>query len=104
MPMEYYDFEVLKGDETIAATRSVALPGQTAAWPRIADIAKNVAEPGCRIRVTNQAREMVILIGVASALCTATLIGSGIANAGSGVTGRSIAATNLDSVFAARIR
>ena len=46
--MELYDFEVLKGDETIAATRSVALPYQTAAWPRIADIAKNVAEPGCR--------------------------------------------------------
>ncbi len=102
--MELYDFEVLKGDETIAATRSVALPYQTAAWPRIADIAKNVAEPGCRIRVTNQAREMVILIGVASALCTATLIGSGVANAGSGVTGRSITATSSHNVLVPRIR
>jgi hypothetical protein len=102
--MELYDFEVLKGDETIAATRSVALPDQSAAWPRIADLAKNVAEPGCRIRVTNQTREVVIVIGIAAALCTATLISSGVPNASSEVSGRSIPASNPHSVFAARIK
>jgi hypothetical protein len=65
--MEYYDFEVLRGDETIAATLSVALLDPRAAWPRIAELAKNVDEPGCRIRVTNEAHEMVILIGIAAA-------------------------------------
>jgi hypothetical protein len=70
--MERYDFEVLKGDETITAARSVAIADPRAAWPRVAELAKKVAEPGCRIRVTNDAREMVILIGVAAARHIAT--------------------------------
>ena len=70
--MERYDFEVLKGDETISAARSVALPDPRAAWPRVAELARKVAEPGCQIRVTNEAREMVILIGVAAARHIAT--------------------------------
>ena len=65
--MERYDFEVLKGDETIAAARSVALPDPRAAWPRVAELAKNVDEPGCRIRVTNEAGEVLVLVGVAAA-------------------------------------
>lgn len=65
--MEYYDFEVVKGEETIAAAKSVAIPEPRAAWPRVAELAKTVEEPGCRIRVTNAARELVILIGVAAA-------------------------------------
>ena len=65
--MEHYDFEILKGDETIVATRSVELRDPRAAWPRIAELAKKIDEPGCRIRVTNDAHEMVILIGVAAA-------------------------------------
>jgi hypothetical protein len=102
--MELFDFEVLRGDETIAATRSVPLPDQSAAWPRIATLAKTVAEPGCRIRVTNQAREMVILIGVAAALYTATLISSRGPNARLEVSGPSTSATNPHDFFAARIR
>ena len=65
--MEYYDFEVLKGDETIAVARSVALPDISAAWSRIAELAKNVDEPGCRICVTNEAGKVAILIGIATA-------------------------------------
>ena len=63
--MECYDFEVLKGDEIIASVRSVALRSTRTAWPRIAELAKNAAAPGCRIRVTNQSGEIVILVGVA---------------------------------------
>jgi hypothetical protein len=66
--MERYDFEVLKDDETVAVRRSVVLRSIRAAWPRIAELAKNVAGPGCRIRVTNGAGETVILVGVASVL------------------------------------
>jgi hypothetical protein len=65
--MEHYDFEILKGDETIAARRSVAISNPRAAWPWVTELAKNVEEPGCRIRVTNEAHEMVILIGVTAA-------------------------------------
>ena len=57
-PVEHYDFEVLEGDEAIAAVRSVALPNPKAFWPRIADLAKKVYAPGRRIRVTNQLGEM----------------------------------------------
>jgi hypothetical protein len=64
--MERYDFEVLKDNETIAAERSVLLRSPRAAWPRIAELAKKAAGPGCRIRVTNPG-ETVILVGAASA-------------------------------------
>jgi hypothetical protein len=65
--MERYDFEVLKDNETIAAERSVLLRSPRAAWPRIAELAKKAAGPGCRIRVTNHSGETVILVGAASA-------------------------------------
>jgi hypothetical protein len=65
--MQCYNFEVLKGDETIAAVRSVVLRSARAAWPRIAALAKTIDAPGCRIRVTDQSGGIVILVGVASA-------------------------------------
>lgn len=65
--MEPYDFEVLKGDETIVANRAVWLRGARAAWPRIAELAKAAADPECRIRVVDRSGEIVILVGVASA-------------------------------------
>jgi hypothetical protein len=65
--MEQYNFAVLKGDETIAAIRSIALPDPSAAWSRVAELAKNVDEPGCRIRVTNEAGDVVVLVGIAAA-------------------------------------
>ena len=65
--MEQYDFAVLRGDETIATARTVALPIPSAAWSRVAELARNVDEPGGRIRVTNAAGEVVVLVGIAAA-------------------------------------
>jgi hypothetical protein len=62
------DFEVLRGQETIAAERSIMLRNTRAAWPRIAKLAMAVTIPGCLIRVRDQSGAMVIVIGVAAAL------------------------------------
>jgi hypothetical protein len=73
--MHRYDFEVREGDETIAAVRSVELLNQKALWSRIAELAKVVYAPGRTIRVTNQLGEMVILMGVATALRLVSSLG-----------------------------
>ncbi len=49
-----YDFEVLRGDEIIVAERVVAT-GLRDVWSRIARMAEDVDEPGCQIRVTEEA-------------------------------------------------
>jgi hypothetical protein len=72
-PVSLFDFEVFKGDEIIATSQSIAVPQPSAMWPQIADFVKNVTEPGCRIRVTNEAREAVINIGIVTARNTAAL-------------------------------
>jgi hypothetical protein len=66
--LQSYDFEVLKGHQTIAAERSIMLRDTRAAWPRIAKLAMAVTIPGCLIRVKDQSGAMVILVGVAAAL------------------------------------
>jgi hypothetical protein len=66
--MEYYDFEVLRGDEIIATKPAVALDNSRAAWPVIVRMAKKLDLPGCRIRVKEQSGATVILIGAAAAL------------------------------------
>jgi hypothetical protein len=63
----FYDFEVLKGEEVIAAERSVRLYSPKAAWPRIIKLAKSLNLGGCRIRVKEQG-ETIILIGATAAL------------------------------------
>jgi hypothetical protein len=73
--MQSYDLQVLEGDETVATVRSVELPNPTALWSRIAELAQAVHAPGRTIRVTNQLGEMVILIGVATALRHVTSLG-----------------------------
>ena len=65
--MELYDFEVVRGEEVIAAERSVPLYSPKAAWPRIIKLAKSLKLPGCRIRVKEQG-ETIILVGAVSAL------------------------------------
>ena len=40
--VELYDFEVLRGEEVIAAERSVPLYSPKAAWPRIIRLAKSL--------------------------------------------------------------
>ena len=65
--MDSYDFEVLRGDEIVGTKRSIGFHDSRAAWPWIADLARGVDEPGCRIRVTDQYGRIVILVGVATA-------------------------------------
>ncbi len=59
----------LKGDETITAIKSIALPDLKAAWSHVTEIAKTINEPGSRIRVTNPAGGVEILAGVSIARC-----------------------------------
>jgi len=65
--VELYDFEVLRGEEVIAAERSIPLSCPKAAWPKIIRLAKSLNMPRCRIRVKEQG-ETIILIGAAAAL------------------------------------
>jgi hypothetical protein len=65
--LQYYDFEVLQGDDVIAAERSVALHDSRAAWPKIIGMAKTLKAPGCRIRVREQQGDTIILIGATAA-------------------------------------
>jgi hypothetical protein len=65
--VEYYDFEVLRGEEVIAAERSVPLTSSKAAWPKIIKLAKGLNVTRCRIRVKERG-ETIILIGAAVAL------------------------------------
>ncbi len=65
--MHLYDFEVLKGDEVIAAERAVPLYNPKAAWPKIIRMAKMFRLTRCRIRVKERG-ETIILIGAAVAL------------------------------------
>ena len=62
--MGVYDFEVLTDGAVIAATRTIALPDTSAAWPKIAELAKRFDEPGYKICVRDEAGGIVILIGV----------------------------------------
>ncbi len=65
--MQYYDFEVLQGDDVIVAEKDVALDDSRAAWPKVIGIAKTLKVPGCRIRVREQKGETIILIGATAA-------------------------------------
>jgi hypothetical protein len=65
--LQLYDFEVLRGEEIVAAERSVPLYSPKAAWPKIIKLAKSLNLPGCRIRVKEQG-ETIILVGAAAAL------------------------------------
>ena len=64
--MHLYDFEVLRDGAVIAARRAIWLPDTRAAWPEIARLAKLFDEPGCKIRVLDEAGRIVILTGVAA--------------------------------------
>jgi hypothetical protein len=64
--MEHYELTVLKGDEIITAARLIA-PDPGAAWSQVMEVAKNIGEPGCRVRVTDEAGDVVILVGIDTA-------------------------------------
>ena len=65
--MFVYDIDVVEGGRIIAASKSVALRTEAALWPEIAEIANTLGKSGCRIRVTNAAGEIEILVGVEAA-------------------------------------
>jgi hypothetical protein len=65
--MKQYDFEVLRDGAVIVAERSIVLPELAAVWSKIAELGRAVKEPGCKIRVKDQAGRIVILVGVATA-------------------------------------
>ena len=56
--------------------RSIELQNPKALWSRIAELAKKVYAPGRTIRVTNQLGEMIILIGVATAIRYVSSLGA----------------------------
>lgn len=65
--MPYYDFEVLQGDDVIAAERAVAVDNSRAVWPKVIGIANALDMPGCRIRVREPQGDTIILIGAKAA-------------------------------------
>jgi hypothetical protein len=66
-PVDAYDIEVRQGEETVSSLRSVELPHLSAVWALIADLAKKVSSPDCRVRVTDQSGKTVISVGIATA-------------------------------------
>jgi hypothetical protein len=65
--VDAYDIEVRQGEQTISSLRSVELPHLSAIWGLIAELAKQVSSPDCRIRVTDQSGRTVISVGIATA-------------------------------------
>ena len=76
--MGLYDFEVLRDGVVVAAKQTIALPDTTAAWPKIAELAKTFHEPGHKFRVKDEAGGIVILIGVATLRHSASAVSSGV--------------------------
>ena len=66
--MQFYQFEVLRGEDVISVEPSVPLHNTRAAWPKIIRMAKGLELPGCHIRVREQSGETIILVGAAAAL------------------------------------
>ena len=75
--MGIYDFEVLKDSAVIAAEQTIALPDTSAAWPKIAELAKAFDEPGHKICVKDDAGGIVILIGVTALRRCANAVSTG---------------------------
>ncbi len=65
--MEHYDFKLRGDDETMVVFRSIALEDMRAVWNMVASLARDVGVSGNRIVVSNEAGEVVILVGVATA-------------------------------------
>ena len=76
--MGVYDFEVVKDGAVIAAEQAIALPDTSAAWPKIAELAKTFDEPGYKICVKDEAGGIVILIGVATLRRSANAVSTGV--------------------------
>ncbi len=68
--METYHIGILKQDKTLLFDKQVDLGGSQDLWPEIVAIARGCKDRNCRIRVTNEAGEVVVLAGVSAALGT----------------------------------
>jgi hypothetical protein len=66
--MERFGFEIQQGEATLSTLRSVETRGPRAMWQRVAELAKSVGAPGCRIKVKDQSGQIVLLIGVSAVL------------------------------------
>ena len=64
--MGAYNFKALKDGGVIASKQTLALPGTSAAWPKIAKLANTFDELGYKIPVRDETGGIVILIGVAT--------------------------------------
>jgi hypothetical protein len=64
---QFYDFEVIQGDEMISSLRSVELRSMGAVWGHVAELTKKVSAPKSRIRVLDQSGGILISIGIATA-------------------------------------
>lgn len=62
--MRYYDFALVNGGETIAAVLSVAPANLGAAWSWIAGLVTDANRPGCVVRITDEAGEVVVMVGL----------------------------------------
>ena len=60
-----FDLKVLRDNEIVVAERLVVTDLHDV-WSRIARMAEYLDEPGCQIRVTDEAGGIAILIGVAA--------------------------------------
>jgi hypothetical protein len=61
---QLYDFEVQRNGATIAAIRSVEVQEPTAMWLQVAELADCSFGAGCRVVVTDQRGQMVMLLGL----------------------------------------
>ena len=68
---------MLKDGAVIAAEQTIALPDTSAAWLKIAELAKAFDEPGHKIRVKDDAGGIVILIGVTALRRCANTVSTG---------------------------
>jgi hypothetical protein len=66
--MERYDFEIVQGGVRGKVAYRVAIADASLMWSRIRAIAKSVGTPGSFIRVVDQEGNIVVLIGVSTAI------------------------------------
>ena len=65
--MPSYDFEVWQGDRALHSVRGVELERPAHAWERIAALARQYNQPGCRIAVKDESGGLAILVGARTA-------------------------------------
>jgi hypothetical protein len=61
---QFYDVEVQRNGATIAAIRSVEVQEPTAIWLQVAELADCSFDAGCRIVITDQRGQIVMLLGL----------------------------------------